>query len=138
MMEGGCDRTVLIVEDDGDLRSTLAEVLEDGDYKTVCAENGAVALQELRTAERPPCLILLDMMMPVMDGKAFRVAQEQDPWLKHIPVIVLSAHADVSTTASQISAQGFLRKPVDLGALMETVERFCVENPQGRGAGGRS
>jgi CheY-like chemotaxis protein len=130
MSAGSCGRRVLIVEDDSDLRNTLADVLEDGDYQALRAENGAVALAELRNTKRHPCLILLDMMMPVMDGRAFRAAQQQDPSLRAIPVIVLSAHADASLEASQMAAQGFLRKPVDLGALMETVERFCVGDPQ--------
>ena len=126
MSDPGCGRTVLIVEDDADLRNALAEVLEDGNYKPLRAENGAVALQELRTAARAPCVILLDVMMPVMDGRAFRAALQQDPALSGIPVIVLSAHTDASTAAAQIDAEVFLVKPVDLGTLMEVVERFCA------------
>jgi len=126
MSEPGCEKTVLIVEDDPDLRAALAEVLQDGDYKPLLAENGAVALQELKSAARPPCVILLDVMMPVMDGREFRNVQQLDPALRGIPVIVLSAHAEASTAAAQMQAEGFLVKPVDLGTLMDAVERFCT------------
>jgi len=127
MSEQGCDKTVMIVEDDADVRDALAEVLEDGDYKPLLAENGAVALQELKKASaKPPCVILLDVMMPIMDGREFRTVQQGDPALSSIPVIVLSAHAEASAAAAQMAAEGFLAKPVDLGTLLDTVERFCA------------
>jgi CheY-like chemotaxis protein len=126
MTDTGCAKTVLIVEDDSDTRSALAEVLEDGNYRLIIAENGKVALQELRAATSPPCLILLDVMMPVMDGKEFRLEQEKDPVLRTIPVVVLSAHADAVASATQMGAAGFLKKPVDLADLLRTVEQFCT------------
>jgi len=129
MTDQGCDKTILIVEDDADLRNALAEVLEDGDYKPLRAENGVAALEELRTAQQPPCVILLDVMMPIMDGRTFRAVQQRDPALSGIPVIVLSAHADAQAAAAQMDAQGYLTKPVDLGTLMDVVERFCARPP---------
>jgi CheY-like chemotaxis protein len=128
MTDAGCARTVLIVEDDVDTRSALAEVLEDGNYRLLTAENGKIALDELRAAPQPPCVILLDVMMPVMDGREFRVEQEKDPALSNIPVVVLSAHADAVTSAAQMRAAGFLKKPVDLHELLRTVEQFCVKD----------
>jgi len=125
MTDPGCSKTVLVVEDDVDTRSALVEVLEDGNYRLLTAENGKVALDELRAARCPPCVILLDVMMPVMDGRQFRIEQEKDPALKKIPVVVLSAHADAVVSATQMGAAGFLRKPVDLGDLLRTVEQFC-------------
>jgi CheY-like chemotaxis protein len=125
MTTADCSRTVLIVEDDADVRTALAEVLEDVNYKPLRAENGAAALEELRTARSTPCVILLDLMMPVMDGQAFRAEQQKDPALRSIPVVVLSAHADATTTATQMEAHGFLKKPIDLSELLSTVERFC-------------
>jgi len=128
MTDPGCKRTVLIVEDDRDTRSALAEVLEDGNYRLLTAENGKAALDELRAAPSPPCLILLDVMMPVMDGREFRLEQEKDPALSKIPVVVLSAHADAVVSANQMGAAGFLKKPVDLGDLLRTVEQFCPKS----------
>jgi CheY-like chemotaxis protein len=128
MTEPGCERTVLVVEDDLDTSDAIAEVLEDGNYRPVRAPNGAVALDELRSAERPPCVILLDMMMPVMDGREFRMRQRQDPSLREIPVVVLSAHADGVSYAIQMDAADYLRKPIDLHTLLETVERFCARD----------
>jgi len=127
MTNPGCSRTVLVVEDDVDTRSALVEVLEDGNYRLLTAENGKVALDALRAARCPPCVILLDVMMPVMDGMQFRIEQEKDPTLKKIPVVVLSAHADAVASATQMGAAGFLKKPVDLGDLLRTVEQFCAK-----------
>jgi CheY-like chemotaxis protein len=126
MSTQGCEKTILVVEDDTDIRDAIAEVLADGDYRTLCAANGAAALAELRSAQPAPCVILLDMMMPVMDGKEFRAEQVRDAALRNIPVIVLSAHVGADTAAAQMNAAGFLSKPVDLHLLLDTIEQFCA------------
>jgi CheY-like chemotaxis protein len=126
MTSQGCEKTVLVVEDDTDIRDAIAEVLTDGDYRALCASNGAAALAELRAAQPQPCVILLDMMMPVMDGKEFRAEQVRDAALRNIPVIVLSAHTEAGTAAAQMNAAGFLSKPVDLHTLLDTIEQFCA------------
>jgi CheY-like chemotaxis protein len=128
MTAEGCEKTVLIVEDDRDIREALAEVLEDGNYRPIHAADGAAALQTLRAAPRAPCVILLDVMMPVMDGRQFRAVQQEDPALSGIPVVVLSAHAEGTSAAAQMKASAFLQKPIDLRMLLETVERFCVRD----------
>ena len=125
MASPGCGRTVLIVDDDMDVRDAIAEVLEDGQYHPLRAENGEAALAQLRAAAPMPCVILLDVMMPVMDGSEFRDRQRGDEALREIPVVVLSAHADGNRSAEQMKAAAFLRKPVDLGELLRTVEKFC-------------
>jgi len=122
----GCHRTVLVVEDDSEVRDAIAEVLADFDYKAVPASNGAEALEHLRAGSIMPCLILLDVMMPTMDGWAFRAEQQRDPSVKDIPVILLSAHTDVRLAAKQMQAAGFLAKPVAIDNLLATVERFCA------------
>jgi CheY-like chemotaxis protein len=124
----GCERTVLIVEDDADIRGAIAEVLTDGNYRALEASNGADALDELRAAAPHPCVILLDVMMPVMDGKEFRNVQRDDEALREIPVVVLSAHADATVLAEQMEVAGFLKKPVDLVTLLQTVEQFCARD----------
>ena len=120
-----CQRTVLVVEDDSDIREALAQVLEDGHYHAIRAPNGAVALAKLRAVAPAPCVILLDVMMPVMDGREFVARQQKDATLRQIPVIVLSAHADAARAAAQMNAAGFLRKPVDLSELFRVVEKYC-------------
>ena len=115
----------MVVEDDADVREAIAEVLSDCEYKPVHAANGAEALHRLRTAEVRPCVILLDMMMPTMDGWQFRAEQKSDPSVSDIPVVVLSAHADGSE-AAQMDAVAYLAKPVSLDSLVSLVERFCA------------
>ena len=119
-----CDRTILIVDDDDDVRNAVAEVLEDGNYHALRAANGVAALEQLRTAAPRPCVILLDMMMPVMDGNEFRARQQSDESLREIPVVVLTAHAEAKRSAGMQPA-AFLKKPVDLSELLEIIERYC-------------
>jgi CheY-like chemotaxis protein len=121
-----CDRTVLVVEDDQEVRDAIAEVLEDSEYKALAASNGAEALERLRTAAPQPCVILLDVMMPTMDGWQFRAAQQSDPAMRDIPVVLLSAHTDVKSAAAAMQVAGFLPKPVAIDKLLKTVERFCI------------
>jgi CheY-like chemotaxis protein len=128
MTAQGCGRTVLVIEDDSDIRDTIGELLAERNYRPLLAANGAAGLQELRAVARKPCLILLDVMMPIMDGRAFRAEQQTDPSLNEIPVVVLSAHADASAAATEMKAAGFLKKPIDLGRLLETVEHFCAHD----------
>lgn len=126
MSPRGCDRRVLIVEDDRDVRDSILEVLEDNEYEPVIASNGKEALEQLRDPSRRPCVILLDVMMPVMDGWGFRAAQAEDSELSAIPVVVLSAHTSAAETARNMQAAGYLKKPVQLAALLEAVERHCA------------
>ena len=120
-----CDKTVLIVDDDDDVRNAVAEVLEDGNYRSLRAANGAAALEQLRSATPRPCVILLDVMMPVMDGHEFRALQQSDEALREIPVVVLSAHADAKRSAAGMAAAAFLKKPIDLSELLQIVRQFC-------------
>src|SRR5512142_2938239 len=101
----GAARRVLIVEDDVDIRETLGELLATAGYETAGAANGLDGLAAARRA--PPDLIVLDLMMPVMDGWEFRSAQRRDPALASIPVIVISA----SAPAAAIDADTYLEKP---------------------------
>jgi CheY-like chemotaxis protein len=116
-------RSVLIVEDDDDIRMTLKDIIEDEGYPTATAANGQEALDELAHTERPPCLILLDLMMPVMNGSEFLSALRADDMLAPIPVVVVSAWAGEAHVTP--GAQGFMRKPVDLSTLIEVIRRYC-------------
>src|SRR5580698_3178645 len=89
------EKRILIVEDSIDTRSLLAEFLRGEGYIVDCASNGHEAFEILRTPGKPlPGLILLDMMMPGMNGGEFRQAQEKDPKLANIPVVVMTAEGD--------------------------------------------
>jgi CheY-like chemotaxis protein len=116
--------SVLIVEDDLDIRDTLALILRGKGYSVAGAANGEEALAYLRHAAQP-CLILLDLMMPVMDGTQFRTEQQKDPELADIPVVVVSADGAVHQKAASIGAAASLKKPIDLDVLLDLVGRFC-------------
>lgn len=122
-MEGRPDcRTILIVEDDADIRETLQHLLEASGYRAAPASNGKVALDLIDTMGSP-CLILLDLMMPVMDGWAFLTALDQNELLADVPIVIVSAYTD--KVASLERAQQILKKPVDIHALMEVVRQHC-------------
>ena len=114
---------ILIVEDDLESRVMLATALELEGHAVVTAANGAEGL--VRARERHPCLIILDLMMPVMSGEAFRRAQLQTPDIRDIPVLVVSAHHDAPQIARDMQALGCLAKPVDFDALVELVSARC-------------
>ncbi len=109
---------VLVVEDDDDLRAIICQVLEDEGFATTSAANGAEALAKLEHEERPS-LILLDLMMPVMNGWAFRARQEADPRFSGIPVIVMTAAAQLDDAA--IAGTDLVHKPVQLETLVARV-----------------
>lgn len=117
---------VLVVDDDQYIREVIVELLEDEGYAVLQAANGSEALNVLqaRAQLHLPCLILLDLMMPQMNGWEFRAAQQQTPDLAHIPVVTISAHADV-LTALQIDAAEHLPKPLDIDRLLTIVEHYC-------------
>jgi CheY-like chemotaxis protein len=125
-LQTGAAGPILIVEDDEAIRETLTAVLEDEGYLVQCAAHGREALQQLRSGAQLPCLILLDLMMPIMSGWDFRAEQLRDPALAGIPVIVLSADNEVQARASEVRAQGYLSKPMDLTALVDAVRPYCA------------
>jgi CheY-like chemotaxis protein len=117
--------TVLIVDDDRDIRDSLVEMLEDHGYHALGAANGREALDVLRTRGDTPCVILLDLMMPVMDGREFREEQLKNPAWIGIPVIVISAYGDVADQARALAVD-HLRKPLAMRSLIEAVRRYCT------------
>ena len=113
---------VLVVEDDRDIRDSIVELLADEGLVAVGAEHGEAALRVLR-AGRVPRLILLDLMMPVMDGFAFREAQGREPAWAGIPVVVMSADGQVDAKKARAGAVEYLKKPVDIHELLAVVKR---------------
>jgi CheY-like chemotaxis protein len=116
---------VLVVDDDPDGLAVVSLILQLEGYQVLAACSGAEAL-ELARRERPS-LILLDVMMPSMDGRAFRSRQRADPSIADIPVLVLSAHADAATIADEIGARAWLPKPVRLDRLLDVLRPFAVD-----------
>jgi len=117
------DFTILIVEDDFDVRESLSEALRDEGYAIECAVDGEQALEYLRNGGRPG-LILLDLMMPRMSGSEFRMVQKVDPQLQHLPVVLLSADGAMEEKAKALETDGALRKPIDLDQLLRVIESF--------------
>ncbi len=115
---------VLVVDDDDAIRDSLSMLLEDEGYPVATASNGREALDYLHRGPRP-CLILLDLKMPVMNGQEFRLAQQRDRTLSAIPVAVISAHVTKQVHV-EVAAEAFLPKPVDIAVLLQTVERYCL------------
>lgn len=118
------DNTVLLVEDDPDVRAVLSLLLHEEGYLAVAVSNGQEALQYLQQG-RTPVLILLDLLMPVTNGWEFGEQLRQDPLLSQIPVVVLSGIADGAQKAIRLDAAGVLAKPVRLSALREALARHA-------------
>jgi CheY-like chemotaxis protein len=115
---------ILVVEDDDDIRESLQELLQEENYTALPAGNGQQALLQL-LSDPLPDLILLDLMMPVMDGWQLQTALKQDPRLASIPVIVISAS---KFSNESFEAAAFLPKPLDAGVLLEAIEN-CLGKP---------
>jgi CheY-like chemotaxis protein len=118
------DPQVLVVEDDEEIREVLLELLEDHGYAALGATNGRDALDKLSVLRALPRLIVLDLMMPVMDGKAFREEQLRTPALQTIPVVVISAFRNLDASVEELRPAGHLKKPLDVPRLLALVQRF--------------
>jgi CheY-like chemotaxis protein len=116
---------VLVVDDDRDIRETLVEVLQENGFEAVGASDGVEALEHLRAPEDRWGVVLLDLMMPNMDGRTFRGEQLRDPALSPIPVIVISATADLEQTSEELQVAAHVTKPIPLEVLVQMVSRFC-------------
>src|SRR5882672_10105751 len=116
---------ILVVEDDSDAREALVDILEVSGYSAIPAENGKKALEYLEGAT-PPALIILDLLMPVMDGWEFRTRQMQNPHFANVPVIVVTAFSRADVDANDI-----LVKPIDVDRLLLLIKHYVdVEPPQ--------
>ena len=117
----GTGRSILLVEDDELVRRAIQMVLEWEGYHVECANNGQEALDSLRAGSRPS-LILLDIMMPVLDGEQFRKEQLADPRFASIPVIIVSA----ASFADAVSAVQHVHKPFEVQELLDAIhEQFA-------------
>jgi CheY-like chemotaxis protein len=117
-------RPVLVVDDDADMRQMTETVLAYAGIRTVTAVNGQEALDKLRSVR--PSVILLDLMMPVMDGYEFRARQLQDPALRRIPVICVTAVPPLESDSRKLQVDACVHKPVDWEELLKAVMRYTT------------
>jgi CheY-like chemotaxis protein len=123
------DACILVVDDDQDIRETLVELLEERGCRAVGAADGRQAIDLLAKTEsdRRTCLILLDLMMPVMDGPTFRREQLKQPALADIPVVVISAFPDAATRdGPAMNVLAVLAKPLRLTDVERLAKRYCT------------
>ena len=118
--------TVLVVDDDPDLCQLLVTFLGFAGFDVLTACDGRDALHRLACAGTVPAVILLDLMMPIMDGIEFRSHQRSDIRLREIPIVCLSARHDARETAARLGLSEFLAKPFELDAVVAAVWRHCV------------
>ncbi len=116
-------KRILVVEDDTSIRELLVELLESEGYSVASAINGLEGLKFLQS-EGNPDLILIDLMMPVMDGYSFRTEQLKNPVWSKIPTGVMSAEANAKEKMKNFSITAFLSKPVELDTILKTVARY--------------
>lgn len=117
---------VLVVDDDPQIRKSLSELLDNKGYSVIQAENGRRALDVLKKVlPRTPCIVVLDLAMPVLDGHQFLKCRAQDPALRHIPVVVVSGNPRPPQPLEGIEA--YLQKPLEPEVLLEVIRRTCDE-----------
>lgn len=114
-------KKILVIEDDDDIRVSLREILELEKMNVILAGNGQQGLEQLG-AHSDVQVVLLDMMMPVMDGWEFLEKMKSNPLWSKIPVIAISA---AGLNPSSVNAEFFLKKPLDLEVLLGTIQRLC-------------
>lgn len=123
--------SVLVVDADGDVAELLRFALGGDGYEVSTASNGREALDHLRSHAQT-CLIVLELQLPVMDGRQFRSAQLRDRSLAWIPIVATSAAVDARSAARAIAASAFVPKPIDLDRLRAAVRRIgCWQSRPG-------
>jgi CheY-like chemotaxis protein len=121
-VRAGQSPCVLIVEDDDDVREFMQLLVSTAGYQTMTARDGQEALVKMR--ERRPCMVLLDLQMPRMDGWEFRARQMQDLSLSDIPVVCVTAFFDPAQVTRQLGLR-CISKPADFPAIIDAVETTC-------------
>jgi CheY-like chemotaxis protein len=117
-------KTIMVIDDEAENRATVADLLELNGYMVMQAGNGSEALAQLKLGTPPPALILLDLIMPVMDGRAFIRRTRSRSWLAHVPIVVM---AEEDKLASAIAgAAAILKKPFGANTLLNCVNRLTA------------
>lgn len=116
----------MIIEDDVDIAENLKSLLEIEGYTSDVAKDGLEGLNRLRSASELPGLILLDLMMPTMDGFQFREAQMNDPALAKIPVAIMTAGGNIEAKIAAMNVEVSFRKPLDIDKLLATIDKYTA------------
>ena len=117
------EQSILLIEDDLDINEAIQSILKDENFKVNAVFNGKEALEYLKNSPLNPSLILIDYMMPCMNGLQFREAQLQDPKIADIPTVMLSATNNFEDI-NKLKFQEYLPKPIDLDSLINIVRKF--------------
>jgi two-component system, chemotaxis family, chemotaxis protein CheY len=117
--------SILVVDDDLDIRELLTELLKEQGFAVESAANGQEALERLASGGTKPSLIFLDLMMPIMSGWELAQILRREPEYSGIPVIVISADRDALRDAEALGVRGCLQKPVELKTFLEVARRYC-------------
>ena len=118
---------VMVIEDDKDIRRNMKRLLESEGYAVDLAENGQMALDVLATASTLPAVIILDLMMPVMDGFQFREQQEKIARIAAIPVAIMTADGRIDEKRLRTKASSALKKPADADEILKVVAQYCLK-----------
>lgn len=116
-------KTILLIDDDPSILQTMKDVLEIYGYSVITANNGREGIATLVTMEEPPCVIMLDLMMPVMNGWGFLDFQRGNQTFANVPVVICSAYEE---SAKSVAHDLVLTKPVQLDSLINTVKSLCA------------
>lgn len=119
-------KKILTVDDDEDIRNTISELLELEGFETVWAKNGQVAIDYMKSMNdhELPDLVLLDFMMPIMNGQEFCRAKAQIPRLANIPVVMMTASGNLMNVMDEVETEGYMSKPMDLLTVVKMVKHF--------------
>jgi chemosensory pili system protein ChpA (sensor histidine kinase/response regulator) len=118
--------TILVIDDDADIRELIKILLESDGYEVNIASDGVEALEQLRSGPLPG-LIILDLMMPRIDGEEF-MKQVRQPRYGHIPVVVMSGYNAAQKQARELDADSCLMKPIEVEELFKTVKQYTTKN----------
>jgi CheY-like chemotaxis protein len=121
---------LLIVEDDADIAEALADVFKARGYRVETASNGKEAIDRVCSSGMRPDAILLDLLMPVMDGHAFLRARSSEPLLAEVPIVIITAQPDIAANEDE-GVYARFDKPLSLRQVVDTVERACHRGPPG-------
>jgi CheY-like chemotaxis protein len=117
---GGGSHTVLVVDDEPGVCEILKDILEDEGYAVGVASDGRQALDLLRDLPEKPCVVILDLIMPVLDGNAVYRAMKADPGLADIPILITTSDPSRAPSGALI-----MRKPVGVDLLLDTIRKYC-------------
>lgn len=121
--DGGC--TVLVVDDEYDLVQTLRDVFTDEGFNVRTVSNGRDALIYLREAAVKPCLVILDLILPILDGNAVYAIMKADPELASVPILVSTSDPSRAPAGAEV-----MRKPISLESLLTHVEHYCFRREE--------